>query len=121
MERLTKKMKDQDGKGKFVAKAEFLSNPSEYTRKIINRLGEYEDMDAIGLIPHCNIGDTAYMIRAYKGVKQVQQGIISEMYYTKYMELLIAVKHIGRGRLGEKVFLTLDEAEQALKKMKEEG
>ena len=50
MERLTKKMTGKDGKEKYVIKAEFLSNPSEYTGKIINRLGEYEELDESGLL-----------------------------------------------------------------------
>lgn len=62
----------------------------------------------------CKIGDIVYFIRNFKGQKHIQKGFVSEMFYRKDMELVIAVFNIGRGLYGEKVFNTLEEAEQHL-------
>lgn len=63
----------------------------------------------------CKIGDTVYCIRNFKGQNRIKKGFVSEMFYRKDMELMIVVSHIGRGLYGEKVFNTMEEAEQYLK------
>lgn len=63
----------------------------------------------------CKIGDTVYCIRNFKGKKHIKKGFVSEMFYRKDMELVIVVSNIGRGLYGEKVFNTMEEAEQYLK------
>lgn len=83
----------------------------------LNRLAEYEDAEAEGrlvMLP-CKIGDTVWVIRNYRGVNHPQLGEVSEMFFDVDMALQIVVKHVGRGKFGEKVFRTLEEAEQALK------
>lgn len=69
-------------------------------------------------VPPLKIGDTAWAIRTYKGVKYAQKGIVNEMLYNKDMKLVIVVKNIARGLFGEKVFATKEDAEQALAEMK---
>ena len=77
--------------------------------------------DLIDTVPEIplKIGDTAWAIRTYKGVKYAQKGFVNEMFYNKDMKLVIVVKNIARGLFGEKVFATKEEAEQALKQMGE--
>lgn len=58
----------------------------------------------------CKIGDRVWVIRNYKGRKQPQEGIVSEMYFTDDMRLNIVVKHIARGEWGRTIFATFDEA-----------
>ena len=65
----------------------------------------------------CEIGDVVWAIRTYRGVKHAQQGIVSEMFYNKAMELIVVVKHVARGEFGKKVFATQAEAEKALAEM----
>lgn len=62
----------------------------------------------------CKIGDAAWVIRSYKGKKHLQKGIISEMFFTDHMELMIVVKHIGRGIWGKSVFGTLQDGQKVL-------
>ena len=86
-------------------------------RKVWERLKQYEDAEAEGrlvMLP-CKIGDTVWVIRNYRGVNHPQLGEVSEMFFDTDMALQIVVKHIGRGKFGEKVFCTKEEAEQALK------
>lgn len=62
----------------------------------------------------CKIGQDAWVIRGYKGIKQPQKSEISEMYFTQQMKLIIVVKYVGRGEYGKEVFLTKEEAEAAI-------
>lgn len=62
----------------------------------------------------CKVGDEVWGIRSYQGIKHPQLGRVSEMYYTKDMQLHVSVKHICRGTWGKSVFSTYEEAEAAL-------
>ena len=68
----------------------------------------------------CKVGDTVWAIRDFKGIKHPQEGIVSEMYFTAQMKLMIVVKHVGRGEYGETVFLTREEAEAEIERRKHE-
>ena len=72
-----------------------------------------EDAPAVNPLP-CKIGDTVWAIRNIKGVKQPQNGIVGEMFYTDDMRLCIVVRYIARGEWGKKVFATREEAEAAI-------
>lgn len=60
------------------------------------------------------IGDRAYTIVNYKGTKKIKIGVVSQMYFSEEMELVISVKNICRGLYGKKVFKTYLEAYEAL-------
>lgn len=60
----------------------------------------------------CKIGDKVWTVRCYKGIYKPQEGFVSEMYFLPNMELQIVVKHVGRGRWGEKIFSTYEEAKR---------
>lgn len=62
----------------------------------------------------CKIGDRVWAIRSYKGIKRPQEGIVSEMFFTDDMRLMIVVKNVARGVWGETVFGTLKEIEKAI-------
>lgn len=62
----------------------------------------------------CNIGDTVWAIRNYHGTKKVVSGKVSEMYFAEDMSICIVVKNVTRGRWGEKVFGTEEEALRSL-------
>lgn len=64
----------------------------------------------------CNIGDEMWGIRNYKGMCQPKKGVVSEMFYTEDMELVIVLKHICRGVYGEKIFRSYEACLQALKR-----
>lgn len=66
----------------------------------------------------CKIGDVVWGIRSYKGVPRAQCGFVSEMQFTKQMQLLITIKYVCLGRWGEKIFATQAECEAAIAKMK---
>lgn len=89
MERLTKKMQGKDGKEKYVIKAEFLNNPSEFTRKLIDKLGEYEDLNESGIVM-CD--------RAFSEV-----------------EFLRVLESVEKEVIGELLFLTTEEAVRKMK------
>lgn len=84
---------------------------------------EYCNLEKQGLLLRlpCKVGDEMWAIRNYRGVKYAQKGIVNEMFFTKEMKLLVVVKNIARGEFGKIVFLTKEEAEEALKRMESEG
>lgn len=63
----------------------------------------------------CKIGDKVYIIRNHRGIYHVHSGFVTQMYFLPNMELNVTVGNIGRGRVGEKVFLTYDDAERKVR------
>ena len=65
----------------------------------------------------CKIGDTVWFAKQYKCHRHPRQGVVSEMYFVKEgdeMFLHVVVKSIGRGKWGERVFGTCEEAQAAI-------
>lgn len=62
----------------------------------------------------CKIGDTVWAIRNYHGVKHPQQGVVTDMFFLSNMELQIVVKFVARGKWGENIFATKEDAEKAI-------
>lgn len=81
-------------------------------RKVISWINHAPTIDAV-VLP-CKIGDTAFVIRNYKGTPLPQQGFVSEMTFTNDMRLMIVVKHCARGIWGETVFPTYEAAMAAI-------
>ena len=77
------------------------------TKRIIERLAEYEDLEEQGLLLRlpCKVGDTVY---------HVVQGRIVEVSNVDLFFLLLSV---AENRFNNSVFLTKAEAEQKLKEM----
>ena len=94
----------------------------EEIESVYERLKHYEDLEEAGRLIElpCKIGDTVYGIRRYQGVRKVQSGIVSEMYFSQKNRLIIVIKHIGRGYWGESIFGSFEEAEAALKEREAE-
>ena len=90
--------------------------------KALEKLAHYEDLEEAGRLIElpCKIGDTVYGIRRYHGIRIVQSGIVSEMYFSRENRLIIVIKRIGRGYWGESIFGSFEEAEAALKKRESE-
>lgn len=125
MERLTKKMKDQDGKGVYTLKPDALKNPSTYTRRVIDRLGEYEELEESGLVLPCKVGDRFFSV-AYSDEQIIEVECI-EIQITKN-ERKLWFANVARDRdyweiqftdFEKQCFKTREQLEQALKE--EEG
>ena len=91
-------------------------------RKIINKLAHYEDLEEAGRLVKlpCAVCDTVYGIRRYHGVRKVQSGIVSEMYFSQKNRLIIVIKYVCRGYWGENIFGSHEEAEAAQKERESE-
>ena len=85
-------------------------------RQIFEKLQRYEDLEEQGrlITLPCKIGDTVYGIRRYQD-RIVKAGTVSEMFYNRDGELIIAIKNVCRGCWGRQIFGTYEEAEAALK------
>ena len=66
----------------------------------------------------CEIGDSVWTIRNFKGVLHPQQGIVSEMFFTRDMHLQIVVKYVARGEWGKTIFATYEETVAAIEARK---
>ena len=64
----------------------------------------------------CKIGDRVWAIRSYKGIKHPQEGIVSEMFFTEDMQIMIVVKNVARGIWGETVFGSYKDADMRERK-----
>lgn len=81
--------------------------------------GAFTNKSAKSIVLPCAIGDEVYCIRTYNGHRShPQKGVVSEMYFTNDMRLLIVVRHIGRGFWGDRIFAT---EEEALMQLESEG
>ena len=118
MERLTKRISEH-----IVDMSDSLVEFSyqEIVRRLIDKLCIYEDLEEQGLLLRlpCKVGDTLCWIDAYGDLRNsevnsmfVEQGIDGVI-----IETLIC--NISAKELGKTVFLTKEEAEAALEKMKE--
>ena len=121
MERLTRKSQNSDMVW-FVDHENNNMNlePCEmnphHNRLAIQKLADYEEAEEQGLLREVplKIGDVAWAIRNYNGVRRAQKGFVREMFYTQDMRLCIAVDRVARGEFGKKIFRTQEEAEAAM-------
>ena len=68
--------------------------------------------------PPCKIGDEVFGIkRSWR--PSVLKRKVTQIFYSDDMELCAVVENVCRGKFGETVFLTREEAEEALRKMEE--
>lgn len=127
MERLTKKIKGRDGKEAYTLKSEALENPSKFTRKVIDKLGEYEELEESGLVLPCKVGDRFFSI-AYSDERIIEVECI-EIQLTK-KESIVWVANVERDRdywkllfedFEKNCFKTRELLEQALKEFEKEG
>ena len=118
MDRLTRRTEEEFANNNGIY---YLANAT--SKKVLNKLGEYEDAEEQGLLLRlpCKIGDTLYTFYYPRGdivivveeevieITVPEDGILIETYGGFYRF----------GDFGKTVFLTKEEAEQALAKMKE--
>ena len=68
----------------------------------------------------CKIGDTVYLIRHFYHEKRIIAGTIYGIYLTHEGKIMIWAYGVGKGELGEAVFLTREEAEEKLREIEAE-
>lgn len=80
--------------------------------KLTHCFSRVEGVDAV-ILP-CKIGDVVWTFRRFIKDPVPVQGVVSEMFFTPDMRLMIVVKGIARGEWGLEVFAIREEAEQAI-------
>lgn len=127
MERLT--MTNDKGQGAFTFDLHVHCEPSEMRKiiKLADKLREYEDLEEQGLLIRlpCKVGDKVYVTERrvikckIKSIEFFECGISIKLMYAGENELLEHWKtSVTIDEFGEKVFLTEEEAEQALERRK---
>ena len=76
-------------------------------------------IEALREKPPCKIGDDVFGVSRRGWRPSVLQGEVAQIFYSDDMELCMVVKNACRGKFGETVFLTREEAEAALQQMEE--
>lgn len=89
-----------------------------------NIIQEYKELEEQGLLLRlpCKVGDTVWWINScytFNGVKRVDEEIVKSFVFDED-GLTIVMSGIAMGEYGKTVFLTREEAEQALAEMKGE-
>lgn len=69
--------------------------------------------------PPCKIGDEVFGIKRNGWRPMVLQRKVTQLFYSDDMELCAVVENVCRGKFGEVVFLTREEAEEAVRRMEE--
>ena len=73
------------------------------------------------IVPPCKVGDTVYYLegsRILEGTVKSFSTIMKDNYFVVYVETkysLLGIERFGYWMFGKKIFLTREEAEQALK------
>ena len=62
----------------------------------------------------CKIGDTCWAIRRTQGGKRIFQTGVSEMYFDFHMNLIVVARRVCRGKIGNDIFLSFQEAHEFL-------
>lgn len=106
---------------------ELLEQEKAFTRYLTDdehreQLADYLLENGVAVLP-CNVGDTVYLM--IKGCIEIMTGRVTRISYDKYGKLVICIQRkqgnfytTGNHRtssFGKTVFLTREEAEQALK------
>lgn len=92
------------------------------TGEPIDRLAEFENLEEQGLLLRlpCKAGDTVYNIKWWDDVSEIKK-IDGKVYYRTYRKPKVSKSKFSLFDLdifGKEVFLTREEAEKALEKMK---
>ena len=61
------------------------------------------------------------MIRRHNSGRRLACGAIRELYFSEDMELCAVIYNAGRGIIGKTVFLTEEDAREALERMGSDG
>lgn len=127
MERLTVKNNERRS---LQTGYKYLGGEGATSKKILNKLGEYEDLEEQGrlIVLPCKVGETVYSLRrtfecdydydcqeydAYK----CEEGVHCEHEYKVYKVAETKFQIQMLATLGKAIFLTKEEAEKALAEM----
>lgn len=121
MERLT--MTSNKGGVAFTFDLEFACKPSEAQKilKLAQKLKEYEDAEEQGLLLRlpCKVGDTLWWTNAFGDLCSSKANCMFIEHGIDGIAIETLICNINEKEIGKTVFLTKEEAEAALAKMKE--
>jgi len=92
----------------------FKGTPAE--KLTADRFKCFEDKSTFIEVP-VKIGDTAWLVKRYKGGAGRTAGIVDKIEIDRYNRLLVNVKYNGYGVWGKRVFKTKEEALAAIQEM----
>lgn len=90
------------------------SDRDMYVAECIN---EAHTVDSIPL--PCKVGDEVWCVRDTRVYNKPVKGIVTEIYFRDNMDMCIVVRRLCRGRWGERIFATEQEAQAAIDRQRE--
>ena len=85
------------------------SDRDMYVAECIN---EAPTVDAVAF--PCKVGDEVWCVRDTRVYNKPVKGTVTEIYFRDNMDMCIVVRRLCRGRWGERVFATEQEAQAAI-------
>lgn len=58
----------------------------------------------------CKIGDNCWAVKRTQAGKRIFQTVVSEMYFDFHMNLIVVGRRVCRGKVGESIFMSFQEA-----------
>lgn len=120
MERLTERIE-----GNYIARQDRVNGKIIGNQQCLNKLGQLEDAEEKGLLLRlpCKVGDTLYAIRELfdgKETKVIEEIVVRRFDLRALQRFVITSNghRLNFSNFGKTVFLTKEEAEQALAEMK---
>lgn len=77
--------------------------------------GAVEESPTVEAVPlPCKVGDEVWCLRDTRVYNKPVKGVVSEIYFRDNMDMCIVVRRLCRGRWGERVFATEQEAQAVI-------
>ena len=98
---------------------------SDFARSCADLTSLREILDDAPAVPAivlpCKVGDDVWCVRDTRVYNKPVKGTVSEIYFRDNMDMCIVVRRLCRGRWGERVFATEQEAQAAIDRRVNDG
>lgn len=82
--------------------------------------GAVEESHTVEAVPlPCKVGDEVWCVRDTRVYNKPVKGTVTEIYFRDNMDMCIVVRRLCRGRWGERIFATEQEAQAAIDRQRE--
>lgn len=99
-----------------------LSSYNDYNIGIDDAEREVDHAPTVEAVPiPCKVGDEVWCLRDTRVYNKPVKGTVTEIYFRDNMDMCIVVRRLCRGRWGERVFATEQEAQAAIDRRLNDG
>ena len=92
-----------------------LNSYNDYNIGIDDAEREVDHAPTVEAVPiPCKVGDEVWCVRDTRVYNKPVKGVVTEIYFRDNMDMCIVVRRLCRGRWGERVFATEQEAQAVI-------